>query len=64
MQAVVFYWVTTNVISVLQARLVRMNFIRAKLGIPKMTVWTKDKLPKKEKGFRETLRECKCSREY
>jgi YidC/Oxa1 family membrane protein insertase len=59
LQAITFYWFTTNIISVAQSRFVRIGFIREKLGIPKMISWDKNTLPIKEKGFRESIRECK-----
>jgi membrane protein insertase Oxa1/YidC/SpoIIIJ len=59
LQAVTFYWATTNLISILQARLVRVGGVREMLGIPKMKKWDHDKLPIKEKGFKETIRESK-----
>ncbi len=52
-----FYWATTNIITLIQAKLLRIQAIREKLKIPKLIQFDKDKLPIKDKGFRETIRE-------
>ena len=56
--AVTFYWFTTNVISVCQAKVIRTKFIRKKLGIPKFKT-PKEKLPSQSKGFVEGIKESK-----
>ena len=54
--AVTFYWFTTNIISVCQAKVIRTKSIRKKLGIPKFKT-PKEKLPSQSKGFMEGMRE-------
>jgi len=55
--AIGFYWCTTNVISVTQAKLIRIESLRKILGIPKFIKWDEKKLPVKQKGAREAFRE-------
>jgi len=55
--AITFYWFTTNIISVAQAKIIRIEGLRKVLGIPKMIVWDQNKLPVKEKGMKESFRE-------
>ena len=47
-------------ISVAQAKIIRIEGLRKVLGIPKMIVWDQNKLPVKEKGMKESFRESKC----
>ena len=54
--AVTFYWFTTNIISVCQAKVIRTKSIRKKLGIPKFKT-PKEQLPSESKGFLEGIRE-------
>ena len=58
-KAIGFYWCTTNVISVTQAKLIRIESLRRILGIPKFIKWDEKKLPVKEKGVKEAFRESK-----
>ena len=58
-QALTFYWLTTNILSVTQAKFLRIEGIREKFGIPKMIKWDKKKLPVKDKSMREAFRESK-----
>lgn len=56
-QAVGFYWFTTNLISVVQAKIIRTQAIRKALGIPKVRETKKEQLPGKKKGFVEQMKE-------
>merc|ERR1719238_2397257 len=42
--ALTFYWLTTNIISVTQAKVLRIEGIRELVGIPKMIKWDKKNL--------------------
>jgi len=55
--AISFYWCLNNIISIIQARVIRTEYIRGKLGVPKMIKWDKEKLPIKDKPFMDTVRE-------
>lgn len=55
--AIGFYWCTTNVISVAQAKVIRIESLRRIFGIPKFIKWDEQKLPVKQKGVREAFRE-------
>merc|ERR1712136_431422 len=54
--AIGFYWCTTNVISVAQAKVIRIESLRRILGIPKFIKWDEQKLPVKQKGVRGAFR--------
>jgi len=55
--AVTFYWFTTNLVSVVQARFIRLPAVRKTLGMPEMIKWNKEKIPGQNKGFRKSVRE-------
>jgi membrane protein insertase Oxa1/YidC/SpoIIIJ len=59
-QAVTFYWFTTNLVSIVVAKVIRTKALRKKLNIPELIRWNKDNLPvgaAPKKGFRESIRE-------
>lgn len=55
--AISFYWFTTNLLSVGQAKIVRMEGVREKFGIPKYIKWDENKLPVKDKSMKESFKE-------
>ena len=60
LQAVTFYWFTTNLVSIVVAKTIRSKALRKKLNIPELIKWNKDNLPAglaPKKGFRESIRE-------
>ena len=59
-QAVTFYWFTTNLVSIVVAKIIRSKALRQKLNIPEIIKWNKDNMPvgmAPKKGFRESIRE-------
>lgn len=46
------YWLTSNFISIFQARLIRWDPIREKLGIPEMIKWKPHDLPMNNFSFK------------
>merc|ERR1719219_35466 len=55
--AIGFYWACTNVISVIQAKFLRMPGIREKFGIPPIKKHTVDKLGPQQKSMTQQMRE-------
>ena len=54
------YWFCTNLVSVGQAKILRIDGVREFFKIPKIDVAkTKHLLPEKKKGFTETFKESK-----
>ena len=60
-QAVTFYWFTTNLVSVTQARIIRLPAVRKTLGVPELIKWDTKKIPGSNKPFRQSVRESKSS---
>ena len=58
-KAVGFYWFSTNLISVAQAKLIRTQAVRKALGIPQVKTVKKEQLPSQKKGFVEGMKESK-----
>ena len=61
LQAVLWYWMTTNVFSLCQVGMLRIPFVRETLKIGKIVKHDKIELPyeKNKKNFRENIRESK-----
>jgi len=55
--AVTFYWFTTNLVSVTQARIIRIPAVRKTLGVPELIKWDTKKIPGSNKPFRQSVRE-------
>jgi YidC/Oxa1 family membrane protein insertase len=58
-QSLTLYWLTSNVISVAQARLIRQERVRKVLGLQKLKKFTNEDMKTKKKSFRESVREGK-----
>ena len=45
LQALNVYWLTTNVISITQSRIIKLRPVREKLGLGELIKWEYDDLP-------------------
>ena len=58
LQAITLYWCTSNIISLGQAKILRMQYLRDKLEIGQIVKKPKPKTEKKKEGFIKGIKNC------